>query len=81
MAIRMPTGDPRAVHPNPALGGEGAPAIKTPTIPPVAVDTSKIATVETEPGVLPPTMAAWVIREERFGEPVGCLPARGDRGP
>ena len=39
----------------------------------MAVDTSKIATVETEPGVLPPTMAAWVIREERFGEPVDAF--------
>ncbi|MGO9885254.1 MAG: crotonyl-CoA carboxylase/reductase, partial [Solirubrobacteraceae bacterium] len=35
----------------------------------MAVDTSKIATVDVEPGVLPPTMTAWVIREERQGEP------------
>jgi crotonyl-CoA carboxylase/reductase len=28
-----------------------------------------VALVETEPGELPATMAAWVIREERFGEP------------
>src|SRR3954466_12228965 len=26
--------------------------------------------VDVEPGELPPTMAAWVIREERFGEPI-----------
>jgi crotonyl-CoA carboxylase/reductase len=29
--------------------------------------------METEPGELPPTMAAWVIREERFGEPVDAF--------
>jgi crotonyl-CoA carboxylase/reductase len=39
----------------------------------VAVDLSRVATVETEPGVLPPTMAAWVIREERFGEPTDAF--------
>jgi crotonyl-CoA carboxylase/reductase len=36
---------------------------------PVAVDVSQIATVAGEPGTLPKTMTAWVIREERFGEP------------
>jgi crotonyl-CoA carboxylase/reductase len=36
----------------------------------VAVDVSQVANVETEPGELPPTMAAWVIREERQGEPL-----------
>ena len=35
----------------------------------MAVDLSQVANVETEPGELPPTMAAWVIREERQGEP------------
>jgi crotonyl-CoA carboxylase/reductase len=35
----------------------------------VAVDLSRVAEVETEPGELPATMAAWVIREERLGEP------------
>jgi crotonyl-CoA carboxylase/reductase len=35
----------------------------------VAVDVSQVANVETEPGELPSTMAAWVIREERQGEP------------
>src|SRR5439155_388073 len=35
----------------------------------VAVDSSQVAHVETEPGELPKTMAAWVIREERQGEP------------
>ena len=29
-----------------------------------------IAQLDVEPGTLPATMAAWVIREERFGEPV-----------
>jgi crotonyl-CoA carboxylase/reductase len=31
--------------------------------------TVDVAQVETEPGTLPATMSAWVIREERFGEP------------
>jgi crotonyl-CoA carboxylase/reductase len=39
----------------------------------VAVDLSQVATVETEPGELPPAMAAWVIREERQGEPVDAF--------
>jgi crotonyl-CoA carboxylase/reductase len=36
----------------------------------VAVDTSRVAQIDVEPGELPPTMAAWVIREERQGEPI-----------
>ncbi len=39
----------------------------------MAVDLSQVTKVETEPGEIPPTMAAWVIREERFGEPVDAL--------
>jgi crotonyl-CoA carboxylase/reductase len=39
----------------------------------MAVDFSQITQVDTEPGVLPATMAAWVIREERFGEPVDAF--------
>jgi crotonyl-CoA carboxylase/reductase len=35
----------------------------------MAVETSEIAKIDVEPGELPETMAAWVIREERFGEP------------
>jgi crotonyl-CoA carboxylase/reductase len=35
----------------------------------MAVDLSQISEVSTEPGELPKTMAAWVIREERQGEP------------
>src|SRR4051795_5452858 len=35
----------------------------------MAVDVTQVSTVPTEPGELPATMAAWVIREERFGEP------------
>jgi crotonyl-CoA carboxylase/reductase len=35
----------------------------------VAVDAAAVARLDVEPGELPPTMAAWVIREERFGEP------------
>ena len=39
----------------------------------MAVDLSTIAEVETEPGVLPETMAAWVIRQEREGEPLDAF--------
>jgi crotonyl-CoA carboxylase/reductase len=35
----------------------------------MAVDVTQVATVDTEPGTLPERMTAWVIREERFGEP------------
>ena len=35
----------------------------------MAVDLSQISEVSTEPGELPATMAAWVIRQEREGEP------------
>src|SRR4051795_5482528 len=35
----------------------------------MSVDTSQIAQLEVEPGELPATMAAWVIRAEREGEP------------
>jgi crotonyl-CoA carboxylase/reductase len=39
----------------------------------MAVDTSNVAQVNTEPGELPETMAAWVIREEREGEPMDAF--------
>src|SRR4051812_4945791 len=39
----------------------------------MAVDASQVAKIDTEPGELPPTMAAWVIREERFGEPLDAF--------
>src|SRR5215203_2352627 len=35
----------------------------------MAVDVTKVSELDVEPGELPPTMAAWVIREERQGEP------------
>jgi crotonyl-CoA carboxylase/reductase len=35
----------------------------------MAVDLTKVSELDVEPGTLPDTMAAWVIREERFGEP------------
>ena len=35
----------------------------------MAVDSSAISKLDVEPGTLPDTMAAWVIREERQGEP------------
>jgi crotonyl-CoA carboxylase/reductase len=42
----------------------------------VAADTSQgaqVAHIDVEPGELPPTMAAWVIREERQGEPIDAF--------
>jgi crotonyl-CoA carboxylase/reductase len=36
----------------------------------MASDTSQVAHLDVEPGELPATMAAWVIREERQGEPL-----------
>jgi crotonyl-CoA carboxylase/reductase len=39
----------------------------------MAVDLSQISEVSTEPGELPATMAAWVIRQEREGEPVDAF--------
>ncbi|MGH2856648.1 MAG: crotonyl-CoA carboxylase/reductase, partial [Solirubrobacteraceae bacterium] len=39
----------------------------------MAVDLTQVANVSTEPGELPATMAAWVIREEREGEPVDAF--------
>jgi crotonyl-CoA carboxylase/reductase len=39
----------------------------------VAVDVSQVASVATEPGELPETMTAWVIREERLGEPTDAF--------
>ncbi len=35
----------------------------------MSVDASQVATIDVEPGELPKTMAAWVIRAEREGEP------------
>src|SRR3954469_11618630 len=35
----------------------------------MAVDVTKVSELDVEPGELPATMAAWVIREEREGEP------------
>ncbi len=39
----------------------------------MAVDLSQVAQVDTEPGELPDTMAAWVIRQEREGEPTDAF--------
>jgi crotonyl-CoA carboxylase/reductase len=39
----------------------------------MAVDLQRISTVDTEPGELPETMTAWVIRQEREGEPVDAF--------
>jgi crotonyl-CoA carboxylase/reductase len=36
---------------------------------PVSADTNAIASIDVAPGTLPETMAAWVIRQEREGEP------------
>src|ERR1700712_574218 len=35
----------------------------------MATESSQVAQLDVEPGELPPTMAAWVTREERRGEP------------
>ena len=39
----------------------------------VAVDVSQVTEVGAEPGTLPATMAAWVIRQEREGEPTDAF--------
>ncbi len=39
----------------------------------MAVDLNQVANIDTEPGQLPATMTAWVIREERFGEPIDAF--------
>ena len=39
----------------------------------MAVDLNQVSRVETEPGELPRTMAAWVIRQEREGEPIDAF--------
>jgi crotonyl-CoA carboxylase/reductase len=39
----------------------------------MAVDLARIADVDVEPGEMPKTMTAWVIRQEREGEPVDAF--------
>ena len=39
----------------------------------MSVDASQVSQLEAEPGALPETMAAWVIRQEREGEPVDAF--------
>ena len=39
----------------------------------MAVDVEKVSELDVEPGTLPATMAAWVIREEREGEPTDAF--------
>jgi crotonyl-CoA carboxylase/reductase len=39
----------------------------------VAVDINQVARVDVEPGQLPKTMSAWVIRQEREGEPMDAF--------
>jgi crotonyl-CoA carboxylase/reductase len=39
----------------------------------MAVETSTVAKLDVEPGTLPETMAAWVIRQEREGEPTDAF--------
>jgi len=39
----------------------------------LAVDLSQVSQVDVEPGELPKTMAAWVIREDREGEPIDAF--------
>jgi crotonyl-CoA carboxylase/reductase len=39
----------------------------------VAVDFSQVTRIEQAPGELPKTMQAWVIRDQRFGEPLDAI--------
>jgi crotonyl-CoA carboxylase/reductase len=39
----------------------------------MAVDLKNVTDVDAEPGTLPKTMAAWVIRQEREGEPIDAF--------
>jgi crotonyl-CoA carboxylase/reductase len=39
----------------------------------MAIDLTHVAKLDVKPGELPATMAAWVIREERFGEPLDAF--------
>ena len=39
----------------------------------MAVDLTQVANIDAQPGELPATMAAWVIRQEREGEPVDAF--------
>src|ERR1700758_3461647 len=47
----------------------------------VAIDLQAVSDVSTEPGELPRTMAAWVIREERQGEPKDAFQIEEIEGP
>ncbi len=39
----------------------------------MAVDSSAVSKLDVAPGTLPETMAAWVIRQEREGEPIDAF--------
>src|SRR5215210_380467 len=39
----------------------------------MAVDASQVSQLDAAPGELPETMAAWVIRQEREGEPIDAF--------
>ena len=39
----------------------------------MAIDLTQVAELDVLPGTLPPTMAAWVIRQEREGEPLDAF--------
>ena len=39
----------------------------------MAIDVSQVARLDLEPGEMPDSMAAWVIREERQGEPLDAF--------
>ncbi|MBA3438183.1 MAG: crotonyl-CoA carboxylase/reductase, partial [Thermoleophilaceae bacterium] len=38
-----------------------------------SVDVTSVADITVEPGTLPEKMAAWVIRQEREGEPIDAF--------
>ncbi|MEI7889864.1 MAG: crotonyl-CoA carboxylase/reductase [Actinomycetes bacterium] len=39
----------------------------------MSIDISNISSLSVEPGTLPDKMAAWVVREDRFGEPIDAI--------
>ncbi|CAB4870722.1 MAG: crotonyl-CoA carboxylase/reductase [Actinobacteria bacterium] len=39
----------------------------------MSIDISNLSSLSVEPGTLPDKMAAWVVREDRFGEPIDAI--------
>ena len=68
LVLAAPVGSPPD-----AKSARPSPTHRTGGLLTVAVDVSQVAQLDVEPGELPATMAAWVIREERFGEPMDAI--------